>query len=76
MVRDRMQASQSRQKAYADRRRRPLECAAGDHVFLRVTRTTSVGRAIRPRKLSSKFLGPYKILRRIGPMAYEIVLPP
>ncbi|XP_027912175.1 uncharacterized protein LOC114171167 [Vigna unguiculata] len=44
MVRNRMQASQSRQKAYADRRRRPLELAAGDHVFLRVTRTTGVGK--------------------------------
>ena len=75
MVRNRMQASQSRQKAYADRRRRPLEFAAGDHVFLRVTRTTCVGRALRSRKLSPKFLGPYQITRRIGPMAYEIPYP-
>jgi len=76
MVRDRMLASQSRQKAYADRRRRPLEFAAGDHVFLRVTRTTGVGRALRSKKLSPKFLGPYQITRRIGPVAYEIALPP
>ena len=76
IVRNRMQASQSRQKAYADRKRRPLEFAAGDHVFLRVTQTTSVGRALRSRKLSPKFLGPYQISRRIGPMAYEIALPP
>jgi len=76
MVRDRMQASQSRKKAYADRRRRPLEFATGDHVFLRVTRTTGVGRALRSRKLSPKFLDPYQISRRIGPMAYEIALPP
>jgi len=76
MVRNRMQASQSRQKAYADRRRRPLELAAGDHVFLRVTRTTGVGKALRSRKLSPKFLGPYQITRRIGPMAYGIALPP
>jgi len=75
-VRDRLQASQSRQKAYADRRRRPLGFEAGEHVFLRVTRTTSVGRAIRSRKLSLKFLGPYQILRRIRPVAYEIALPP
>jgi len=76
MVRNRMQASQSGQKAYADRRRRPLEFAAGDHVFLRVTRTTGAGRALRSRKLSPKFLGPYQITRRIGPVAYEIALPP
>ena len=75
-VRDRMQASQSRQKAYADQRRRPLEFVAGDHVFLRVTRTTGVGRALRSKKLSPKFLGPYQIMRRIGPVAYEIPLPP
>ena len=76
MVRNIMQASQSMQKAYADRRRRPLEFAAGDHVFLRVTRTTGVGRALYSRKLSHKFLGPYQITRRIGPVAYEIALPP
>ena len=59
-----------------DRRRRPLEFAAEDHVFLRVTRTIGVGRALRSRKLSPKFLGPYQISRRIGPVAYEITLPP
>jgi len=56
--------------------RRPFEFAAGDHVFLRVTRTTGVGRALRSRKISLKFLGPYHISRRIGPVAYEITLPP
>ena len=59
IVRDRMQASQSRQKAYVDRRRRPLEFETRDHVFLRVTRTTGVGKALYSRKLSPKFLGPY-----------------
>jgi len=71
-----MQASQSRQKAYADRKRRPLEFEVGDHVFLRVTRTIGVGRALRSRKLFPKFLSPYQISRRIGPVAYDIALPP
>jgi len=57
-----------------DRRRRPLEFAAGYHVFLRVTRATGVGRALRSRKLSPKFLGAYQISRRIGSVAYEIAL--
>ena len=35
-----------------------------------------MGKVIRSRKLSPKFLGPYQILRRIEPVAYEIALPP
>jgi len=75
-IQERMKASQSRQKSYADQRKRPLEFAVGDHVFLRITPTTGVGKAIRSRKLSPKFIGPYQILRKIGPVAYEIALPP
>ena len=45
-------------------------------MFLRVTRTTRVGRALRSRKLSPKFFGSYQISRRIEPVAYEIALPP
>ena len=76
LIQERMKASQSRQKSYADQRRRPLEFESGDHVFLRITPTTGVGRAIRQKKLSPRFIGPYQILRRIGPVAYEIALPP
>jgi len=53
-----------------------LEFAPRDHVFLRVTPTTGVGKTIRSRKLSPKFIGPYQILRRIRPVAYEVTLPP
>jgi hypothetical protein len=71
-----MRTTQSRQKSYADKRRRPLEFEEGDHVFLRVASTTGVGRAIKARKLTPKFIGPYQILCRIGPVAYQIALPP
>ncbi|XP_014496222.1 uncharacterized protein LOC106757886 [Vigna radiata var. radiata] len=71
-----MRASQSRQKSYTDKKRRPLEFEAGDHVFLRVTHTTGVGKAIRAKKISPRYLGPYQISRRIGLVAYEIAMPP
>jgi len=45
-----MRATQSRQKSYADKRRRPLEFEARDHVFLRVTPTASIRRALKSRK--------------------------
>ena len=76
VIQDQMRATKSRQKSYADKRRRPLEFEAGDHVFLRVTPTTAIGRAMKSRKLTPRFIGPYQITRRIGPTAYEIALPP
>ncbi|XP_052732478.1 uncharacterized protein LOC128196266 [Vigna angularis] len=76
LIQERLKTSRSRQKSYADKRRRPLEFNAGDHVFLRLHPTTGVGRAVRPKKLSPKFVGPYQILRKIGPVAYELSLPP
>jgi len=71
-----MRATQSRQKSYADKRRRPLEFDESDHVFLRVTPTMGVGRVLKSRKLTPRFIGPYQITRRISPAAYEIALPP
>jgi len=76
MIQERLKTSLSRQKSYADQRRRPLEFSAGEHVFLRVTPFTGVGRVVKSKKLTPKFIGPYQILRRIGPVAYEIALPP
>ncbi|KAK2417415.1 putative mitochondrial protein [Trifolium repens] len=75
-IRAMMKVAQDRQKSYADRRRRPLEFGEGDHVFLRVTPTTGVGRALKAKKLTPKFIGPYQITERIGKVAYRIALPP
>ncbi|WVZ19821.1 hypothetical protein V8G54_007143 [Vigna mungo] len=75
-IQERLKATQSRQKSYADKRRKPLEFAEEDHVFLKLNRTAGVGRVVRPKKLSPRFLGPYQILRCIGPVAYKLALPP
>ncbi|XP_027931374.1 uncharacterized protein LOC114187341 [Vigna unguiculata] len=52
------------------------EFEAKDHVFLRVTPTAGIERAIKSRKLTPRFVGPYQILRRISTAAYKIALPP
>ncbi|GAU32901.1 hypothetical protein TSUD_393220 [Trifolium subterraneum] len=75
MIREKMKASQSRQKSYHDKKRKDVEFQEGDHVFLRVTSTTGVGRALKSKKLTSKFIGPYQISERIGKVAYRIALP-
>ena len=76
LIREKMQISQSRQKSYHDKRRKPLELKKDDHVFLRVNPMTGVGRALKLRKLTPRFIGPYQILERIGNVAYRISLPP
>lgn len=67
---------QSRQKSYADRRRWPLEFEQDEHVFLKVTPVTGIGRALKTRNLHPHYVGPFQILRLIGPVAYAFALPP
>jgi hypothetical protein len=76
MIQEKMKASQDRQKSYHDRKKRAVEFQEGDHVFLRVTPMTGVGRALKSKKLTPRFIGPYQILKRIGDVAYQIALPP
>jgi hypothetical protein len=76
MIRERMKASQSRQKSYHDKRRKTLEFQEGDHVFLRVTPVTGVGRALKSKKLTPCFIGPYQITKKVGEVAYQVALPP
>lgn len=76
LIREKMKASQSRQKSYHDKRRKDLEFQAGDHVFLRVTPVTGVGRALKSKKLTPRFIGPYQILEKVGRVAYRVALPP
>jgi len=76
MIQEKMKASQSRQKSYHDKRRKDIEFQVGDHVFLRVNPVTGVGRALKCRKLTPRFVGPFEIVERIGVVAYRIALPP
>ncbi|KAL5554185.1 hypothetical protein UlMin_041586 [Ulmus minor] len=75
-IRQRMKTAQSRQKIYADRRRKPLEFAIGDKVFLKVAPMKGVMRFGKRGKLSPRFVGPFEILERIGDLAYRVALPP
>ena len=76
LIREKMKASQSRQKSYHDKRRNDLEFQEGDHVFFRVTPVTGVGRALKSKKLTPRFIGPYQISDRVGNVAYRVALPP
>ena len=68
--------AQSRQKSYANVRRRPLEFEVRDYVFLKVMHKRGVVRFGKRGKLSPRFIGPFEILERIGTVAYRLALSP
>ena len=76
VIRQRLLMAQSLQKSYADVRRRLLEFEVGDHVFLKVMLKRGVVRFGKRGKLSSRFIGPFEILERVGTIAYQLALPP
>ncbi|TYK11561.1 DNA/RNA polymerases superfamily protein [Cucumis melo var. makuwa] len=75
-IRSRMHTAQSRQKSYADVRRKDLEFDVGDKVFLKVAPMKGVLRFEMRGQLSPRFVGPFEILERIGRVAYRLALPP
>ncbi|KAI3746537.1 hypothetical protein L6452_08971 [Arctium lappa] len=74
-IQDRLKAARDRQKSYADNRRKPLEFQKGDKVLLKVSPWKGVVRFGKRGKLSPRFIGPYEVLERIGPVAYKLKLP-
>ena len=76
LIRQRLLTAQSRQKSYADVRRRPLEFEVEDHVFLKVMPKRGVVRFGKRGKLSPRFIGSFEILKRVGTVAYRLALPP
>ncbi|WMV26259.1 hypothetical protein MTR67_019644 [Solanum verrucosum] len=69
------EVAQSRQKSYADIRCRDIEFQVDDCVFLKVSPMKGVMRFGRKGKLSPRYIGPYKVIRRVGQVAYEVDLP-
>jgi hypothetical protein len=75
LIQDRLKAAHDRQKSYADLKRKEIEFQVGDRVFLKVSPWKKVFRFGRKGKLSPRFIGPYEVLERVGPVAYRLELP-
>ena len=76
VVRDNLKIARDRQKSYADNRRRDLQFEIGDRVFLKISPWKGVLRFGRRGKLRPRYIGPYEIIARVGPVAYRLDLPP
>nr|GFC51500.1 DNA/RNA polymerases superfamily protein [Tanacetum cinerariifolium] len=76
VAKEKLKEARTRQKSYADKHRRSLEFQPGDHVFLKVSPARGIRRFGIKGKLSPCFIGPFKILDRVGEVSYRLALPP
>ncbi|GJU81881.1 putative reverse transcriptase domain-containing protein [Tanacetum coccineum] len=74
-IKSRIQAARDRQKSYADVRRKPLEFQVGDKVMLKVSPWKGVIRFGKRGKLNPRYIGPFKIIAKVGTVAYRLELP-
>ncbi|GJU22395.1 putative reverse transcriptase domain-containing protein [Tanacetum coccineum] len=75
LIKQRIQAAQDRQKSYADLKRKPMEFEVGDRVMLKVSPWKGVVRFGKRGKLNPRYVGPFKVLAKVGKVAYRLELP-
>ncbi|GJY97266.1 putative reverse transcriptase domain-containing protein [Tanacetum coccineum] len=74
-IKQRIQAARDRQKSYADLKRKPMEFQVGDRVMLKVSPWKGVVRFGKRGKLNPRYVGPFKVLEKVGAIAYKLELP-
>ena len=72
LIRERLRATQSRRRSYANPKRKDNVFRVGDRVFLKVSPMKGVMRFRKKGKLAPCYIGPYEILKEMGPVAFEL----
>jgi hypothetical protein len=76
MVRENLHIAQSRQKSYANHRRRELSFEVGDFIYLKVSPMRGLRHFKVQGNLAPRFIRPFKILEKKGEVTYQLELPP
>ena len=69
MIRERLKVATDRQKSYTDMRRKDIRYEIGEKVFLKVSPWKKVMRFVKNGKLSPRFIRPYEVIEKVGPVA-------
>ncbi len=76
VIQERLRTVFSRQKSYADVRRRDVQFGTRNHVFLKISPMKGIMRFGKRGKLSPRYIGPFEILDKVGTVSYRLALPP
>ena len=75
MIIEKLKVATDRQKSYTDMKRKDIRYEVGEKVFLKVSPWKKVMRFGKKGKLSPRFIGPYEVIEKVGPVAYRLALP-
>ena len=76
MIKERLKVAAYRQKSYVDLKIKDIQYDIGEKVFLKVSHWKKIMRFVQNGKLSPRFIRPYEVIKKEGPVAYRLALPP
>ena len=76
MIREILKVAVDRQRSYTDLKRKGIQYEIDEKAFLKVSPWKKVIRFGKKGKLSPRFIGPYEVIEKVGPVAYRLALPP
>ena len=76
IIREQLKVATDRQKSYVDMKRKDIRYEIREKVFLKISPWKKVMRFGKKGKLSPRFIGPFEVIEKMGPVAYRLALPP